>query len=139
MAVGRSAVSLDLTAEATLERVKARSTHSRARAPGSADCSSSAPSSSSAAATASTPCLSRVLQTSTARGARGFCPGGSRRNLDWVRTALDLGPGVREADLLLLADAQTSGGLLLVGEVPGGTVIGRTIPRAGADSEIRLR
>jgi len=69
----------------------------------------------------------------------GFCPGGSRRNLDWVRTALDLGPGVREADLLLLADAQTSGGLLLVGEVPGGTVIGRTIPRAGADSEIRLR
>ena len=28
-------------------------------------------------------------------------------------------PGVTEDDLLLLADAQTSGGLLVVGEVPG--------------------
>ena len=32
-----------------------------------------------------------------------------------------------EDDLLLLADAQTSGGLLVVGEVPGGVVIGETV------------
>ena len=31
-----------------------------------------------------------------------------------------------EEDLLVLADAQTSGGLLVVGEVPGYPVIGHT-------------
>ena len=35
----------------------------------------------------------------------------------------DLGD-VGEEDLLLLADAQTSGGLLIAGEVPGAPVIG---------------
>jgi selenide,water dikinase len=38
-------------------------------------------------------------------------PGGTRRNLDWVRDRLDPGE-VSELMLLLLADAQTSGGLL---------------------------
>ena len=38
-------------------------------------------------------------------------PGGTRRNLDWVRHRLDPG-GTPELTLLLLADAQTSGGLL---------------------------
>ena len=36
-------------------------------------------------------------------------------------------PGSSDDDLLLLADAQTSGGLLVVGEVPGGVVIGETV------------
>ena len=40
---------------------------------------------------------------------------------------LDVGPGVGDDDLLLLADAQTSGGLLVVGEVPGGVVVGETV------------
>lgn len=39
-------------------------------------------------------------------------PGGTRRNLDFVRPHLRVGPGVDEPTLLLLADAQTSGGLL---------------------------
>src|SRR3954452_20920481 len=60
---------------------------------------------------------------------KGFVPGGSRRNLDWVRPHLDVS-GYDELELLLLADAQTSGGLLIVGEVAGGTVIGElTAPR----------
>ena len=59
--------------------------------------------------------------------ARGFVSGGTRRNLEWVRPYLDVGPGVSDDDLLLLADAQTSGGLLVVGEVPGGVVIGETV------------
>ncbi len=42
---------------------------------------------------------------------RGFVPGGSRRNLDWIRERLDIG-SVDETMVLLLADAQTSGGLL---------------------------
>lgn len=62
--------------------------------------------------------------------ADGFIPGGSRRNLDWVRPHLD-GGEASEEDLIFLADAQTSGGLLLIGEVPGYPVIGRTVPANG--------
>ena len=39
--------------------------------------------------------------------------------------------GVTEDDLLLLADAQTSGGLLVVGELPGHPVIGHTVVGPG--------
>jgi selenide, water dikinase len=56
----------------------------------------------------------------------GFIPGGSRRNLDWVRPHLDPGRW-DELEQLLLADAQTSGGLLLAGEVPGAAVIGEFV------------
>ena len=61
--------------------------------------------------------------------AAGHVPGGSRRNLEWVRPHLTT--DVDEEELTLLADAQTSGGLLVVGEVPGAPVVGRTLP-AGA-------
>jgi selenide,water dikinase len=59
--------------------------------------------------------------------AEGFVPGGSRRNLDWVRPHLSA--SVEESELVLLADAQTSGGLLLAGEVPGAPVVGELVPR----------
>jgi selenide,water dikinase len=36
---------------------------------------------------------------------------------------------VGEDHLLLLADAQTSGGLLVAGELPGATIIGELVPR----------
>jgi selenide,water dikinase len=65
----------------------------------------------------------------------GYVPGGSRRNLEWVRPHLCPAPGVSEDDLLLLADAQTSGGLLIVGELPGYPVIGHTV--AGAGIQVR--
>ena len=55
-------------------------------------------------------------------------PGGSLRNLDWVLPHTDVGT-VSEEDLLLLADAQTSGGLLVAGELPGASVIGELVPR----------
>ncbi|MEO6020062.1 MAG: selenide, water dikinase SelD [Knoellia sp.] len=57
----------------------------------------------------------------------GHVPGGSRRNLDWVRPHVAVAGGIHDDDLLLLADAQTSGGLLIVGEVPGYPVIGETV------------
>lgn len=57
--------------------------------------------------------------------AEGFIPGGSRRNLEWVREYLQA-PGLSEEELVLLADAQTSGGLLVIGEIPGYPVIGET-------------
>ena len=58
--------------------------------------------------------------------AQGFVPGGSRRNLDWVRPHLDA--RVDDDELLMLADAQTSGGLLVAGELPGHPVIGELVP-----------
>jgi selenide, water dikinase len=64
----------------------------------------------------------------------GYVPGGSRRNLDWVAPHTDTG-GLAEEDLLLLADAQTSGGLLIAGEIPGAPVIGELVP-AGSDTLI---
>src|SRR5664279_770285 len=60
----------------------------------------------------------------------GFISGGTRRNLDWVRP--HLASSVDEGELLLLADAQTSGGLLVVGEVPGAPVVGELIIRRDA-------
>jgi selenide, water dikinase len=59
--------------------------------------------------------------------ADGYVSGGTRRNLDWVRPHLHA--SVHEDELLLLADAQTSGGLLVAGEVPGSPVIGELVPR----------
>ncbi|MCT2338929.1 selenide, water dikinase SelD [Corynebacterium sp. p3-SID1056] len=67
--------------------------------------------------------------------AQGFIPGGSQRNLDWVRPHVDA-DGLSEEDLLLLADAQTSGGLLVIGEVPGYPIIGETTEGTG---RVRVR
>jgi selenide,water dikinase len=61
--------------------------------------------------------------------ADGFVSGGTRRNLDWVRPHLAVAGSIGEDELLLLADAQTSGGLLVAGEVPGAPVIGQLVPR----------
>jgi selenide, water dikinase len=66
----------------------------------------------------------------------GHVPGGTRRNLDWVRPDTDTGR-VSDEDLLLLADAQTSGGLLLAGEIPGAPVIGKLVPAGGPVLMIR--
>src|SRR5690349_10277898 len=60
--------------------------------------------------------------------AEGYVSGGTRRNLDWVRPHARV-DGVAEAVQLLLADAQTSGGLLVAGEIPGHPVIGELVPR----------
>jgi selenide,water dikinase len=58
----------------------------------------------------------------------GYVPGGTQRNLDWVRPHTDLS-AANEETALLLADAQTSGGLLLAGMIPGAPVIGELRPR----------
>ncbi|QYH19948.1 selenide, water dikinase SelD [Corynebacterium aquatimens] len=73
----------------------------------------------------SVPLIDGALQTLQ----DGFVPGGSRRNLDWVRPHVDSDLG--EEELLVLADAQTSGGLLVIGEVPGYPVIGETVAGTG--------
>jgi selenide, water dikinase len=65
----------------------------------------------------------------------GYVSGGTRRNLDWVRSHLDA--SVDEDELLLLADAQTSGGLLVVGEIPGAPVVGEVVHGGGYPLVIR--
>ncbi|MER5217957.1 selenide, water dikinase SelD [Streptomyces sp. NPDC002838] len=58
----------------------------------------------------------------------GYVSGGTRRNLEWVAPFTDFGD--TDADTrLLLADAQTSGGLLVAGEVPGAPVVGELVPK----------
>jgi selenide,water dikinase len=56
----------------------------------------------------------------------GYVSGGTRRNLQWVAPHTDLS-AVAEDEALLLADAQTSGGLLVAGELPGMPVIGEHV------------
>ena len=63
----------------------------------------------------------------------GFVSGGTRRNLEWVWPHLHTADDVSDDDLLLLADAQTSGGLLVVGELPGYPVIGHIVAGSGID------
>ncbi len=67
----------------------------------------------------------------------GFVSGGTRRNLDWVRPHLRA--TVDEDELLLLADAQTSGGLLIVGEIPGAPIVGETLAWAPGEAVLTVR
>lgn len=66
----------------------------------------------------------------------GYVSGGTRRNLDWVRPQADLS-AISEDEALLLADAQTSGGLLLAGEIPGAPVVGELVAGDGRHVVVR--
>jgi selenide, water dikinase len=68
----------------------------------------------------------------------GYVSGGTRRNLDWVRPHLDPGSAT-EDELLLLADAQTSGGLLIAGEIPGHPIVGELFPSRGEGVTLEVR
>ncbi|MGW0207889.1 selenide, water dikinase SelD, partial [Streptomyces sp. NPDC003233] len=66
----------------------------------------------------------------------GYVSGGTRRNLEWVAPHTEFGDA--DADTrLLLADAQTSGGLLVAGEVPGAPVVGELVPRGSHSIVLR--
>src|SRR5215471_6802300 len=77
-----------------------------------------------------------LIEGTRAAARAGHMPGGSRRNLEWVLPHTDA-DAVSEDDLLLLADAQTSGGLLVAGELPGAPVIGELVPHR--DSVLIIR
>ncbi len=59
-----------------------------------------------------------VLGSVRNRVREGIYPGGTRKNLEFFGSFVDWAEGVDEADRLVLADAQTSGGLLIA--VPKG-------------------
>jgi selenide,water dikinase len=67
----------------------------------------------------------------------GFVSGGARRNLDWVLPHTIFAAGVGGTDQLLLADPQTSGGLLVAGQVPGAPIIGELVARREWVIEVR--
>lgn len=77
-----------------------------------------------------------ALEAAVSSIEEGFISGGSRRNLDWVRPNLET-EGIDENTLILLADAQTSGGLLVIGEVPGYPIIGETT--SGPAGQVTVR
>jgi selenide,water dikinase len=66
----------------------------------------------------------------------GYVSGGTRRNLEWVAPHADLS-AVDDEEALLLADAQTSGGLLIAGEIPGMPVIGELVARGAHSIVVR--
>ena len=73
--------------------------------------------------------------------ARGVVPGGSKRNLAHVETIVSFDPGLDQTQRLLLADAQTSGGLLLAvpadrAEALLAALRGRNVPVAAEIGEI---
>lgn len=80
---------------------------------------------------AAVPVLDGVRQAAAA----GHVPGGTRRNLAWVAPSLESALG--ELELLVLADAQTSGGLLVAGEVPGAPVVGEFVAGRGPTVVVR--
>jgi selenide,water dikinase len=69
----------------------------------------------------------------------GYVSGGTRRNLEWVNPSVGWAgrTAYGEEERLLLADAQTSGGLLVCGEVPGAPVIGELRVRGEHVIEVR--
>lgn len=69
-----------------------------------------------------------ILEQALKSLADGYVPGGTRRNLEWVRPHTS--STRTEEELLLLADAQTSGGLLIAGDVPGYPIVGHLTAKA---------
>ncbi len=53
-----------------------------------------------------------VIDGAVALAEAGVVPGGTGRNLSWVNERLRLARGITDVDVTILADAQTSGGLL---------------------------
>ncbi len=54
-----------------------------------------------------------VLESADALAAAGIAPGGTLNNLSYVEPHVEWGEAISETDRLVLADAQTSGGLLI--------------------------
>ena len=82
---------------------------------------------------AAVPYLAGAREALRGRLRRPAAPGATSTGCGRTRTS----SAVSEDEALLLADAQTSGGLLLAGEIPGHPVIGELVPRE--DVLIRIR
>ena len=78
------------------------------------------------------------LPTAHALAVSGCIPGGSRRNLDYALAVTTFDDAVDEPTRLILADAQTSGGLLLVLRAERADGLVRRLREAGIDDAAEI-
>ena len=78
------------------------------------------------------------LPTARALAVSGCIPGGSRRNLDYALAVTTFDDAVDEPTRLILADAQTSGGLLLVLPAERADGLVRRLREAGIDDAAEI-
>jgi selenide, water dikinase len=69
-------------------------------------------------------------------GERGAVPGGTRRNLESLASAVEFAPAIDEVGRVLLADAQTSGGLLIAVPEPGVAGLLAALRREGTPAAV---
>ena len=79
------------------------------------------------------PLLPQAMELASA----GFVTGASRRNFDAFRNDIVSGERIGERERALLTDPQTSGGLLIAGEVPGFPVVGELVAPGPSVLEVR--
>lgn len=70
--------------------------------------------------------------------AEGFVPGGTKKNLEWFGRATDFDPSIPEAHRLAIADAQTSGGLLIACRPESADAMERALSAAGTLAAARI-
>jgi selenide,water dikinase len=78
------------------------------------------------------------FEFAAALAAEGHVPGGTRRNLAYVSREVRFDPAVPESDRLILADAQTSGGLLLVVPSDAAESLVADLARRGTPAHARI-
>lgn len=77
-----------------------------------------------------------LLEGATALAEQGIVPGGTKRNLEYFGTSIQWPPDISQASQYVLADAQTSGGLLIaIDPTDAGTYLQR-MPNAAVIGEI---
>jgi selenide, water dikinase len=81
--------------------------------------------------TSAVPLLPRARELAS----RGYVPGGTQRNLAWIQDRLDAGM-VSAVTLTLLADAQTSGGLVFGVEAGRAADVTRRLRSLGHDAAV---
>jgi selenide,water dikinase len=75
-----------------------------------------------------------VMDSVRARIAEGICPGGTRKNLEFYGKHVEWVDEVEETDRLILADAQTSGGLLISVEKGLAEALKQALGRRGVET-----
>src|SRR5205823_2582258 len=79
-----------------------------------------------------------VLAEAWELASRDVVPGGTRRNLASLSGIVEWSPGVSEAQQLVLADAQTSGGLLIAVDPLSGPALLEDLRRAEVAAATRV-
>jgi len=77
-----------------------------------------------------------VLEEAKALVAQGICPGGTKKNLEFLAQAVEFAAEITSETRLILADAQTSGGLLISVSPEKGRHLVRELVAAGVPAHV---